>query len=97
MLMLGDINYEVRSVAVDKVQKLHCIIRSVGHCTATIRKQNKVRQAEDKNDSNGTISKPYIQQFWIRQVNFIALSYLEMIDINLSNVSEPPLLKPFVK
>ena len=40
--MLKDINYEVQSVPVDKVQNLRCIIRSVGHSTATVHKKNKV-------------------------------------------------------
>ena len=42
LLMLKDINYEVQSVPVDKVQTLHWIIRSGSHCTATVQKQNKV-------------------------------------------------------
>ena len=58
--MLEDTNYEVRSVAVDKIQNLRCIVQSVRHSTATVRKQNKVGQAKDKYDSFGTISKPYI-------------------------------------
>ena len=41
------------------------------------------------------MSKTDIRQFLLPQVDFHAISYREMVDINSSDVLEPPLLKPF--
>ena len=90
--MLGNGNYKVQSVVIDKIQNLCGIVRSMSHSITTVQKKNKEEQAEDKNDSFGTISKSYIRQFLILQVDFNAISYHDMVDINSSHVSEPPLL-----
>ena len=58
--------------------------------------QDKVGLAEDRNYSFGTISQSYIRQFLLTQVYVNTISCLEMVGINSSNVSEPPLLKLFL-